>query len=151
MGQELAYGMITADARTGWRWHKGSVRDAYFPRCCSTIIERFSKDSDIRADLIYLQEQPSKVGPETTPEYLWCVIWGMLCAGDACIVSRSPCGLGRMLAVFVEVFGTFGVNISQNKTENMCMPIPCAPATQIVFNATGQQYVCMYVWSSHMT
>ena len=42
--------------------------------------------------------------------------------------------------VFVEVFGAFGLTISENKTETMCMPIPRAPATKIVFNATGQQY-----------
>ena len=64
----------------------------------------------------------------------------MLYADDACIVSRSPRGLGRMMAVFVEVFGAFGLTISENKTETMCMPIPRAPATKIVFNATGQQY-----------
>ena len=56
------------------------------------------------------------------------------------IVSRSPRGLGRMMAVFVEVFGTFGLIISESKTETMCMPIPCAPATKIVFHATGKQY-----------
>ena len=61
-------------------------------------------------------------------------------ADDACIVSRSPHGLWRMMAVFVEVFGTFVLTISENKTEAMCMPIPRAPATKIVFNATGQQY-----------
>ncbi|CAN0053269.1 unnamed protein product, partial [Ascophyllum nodosum] len=38
---------------------------------------------------------------------------------------------------FVEVFGAFGLTISESKTETMCMPIPRAP---IVFNATGQQY-----------
>ena len=43
-----------------------------------------------------------------------------------------------MMAVFDEVFGTFGLTISASKTETMCMPIP--PATQIVFNATGQRY-----------
>ena len=64
----------------------------------------------------------------------------MLYADDACIVSRSPRGLGRMMAVFVEVFGTFGLTISERKTETMCMPIPRATATKIVFNATGQQY-----------
>ena len=64
----------------------------------------------------------------------------MLYADDACIVSRSLCGLGRMMAAFVEVFGIFGLTISESKTETMCMPIPHAPATQIVFNATGQQY-----------
>ena len=45
-----------------------------------------------------------------------------------------------MMAVFVEVFGTFGLTISEGKTETICMPIPCAPATEIVFHATGQQY-----------
>ena len=64
----------------------------------------------------------------------------MLYADDACIVSRSPRGLGRMMAVFVEVFGTFGLALSESKTETMCMPIPRAPAKKIVFNATGQQY-----------
>ena len=64
----------------------------------------------------------------------------MLYADDACIVSRSPRGLGRMMAVFVEVFGTFGLTISESKTKTTCMPIPRPPATKIVFNATGQQY-----------
>ena len=67
-------------------------------------------------------------------------IWGTLYADDACIVSRSPRGLGRMMAVFVEVFGAFGLTISESKTETMCMPIPRAPVTKIVFNTTGQQY-----------
>ena len=44
-----------------------------------------------------------------------------------------------MMAVFVEVFGTFSLTISESKTEIMCMPIPRAPAMKIVFNATGQQ------------
>ena len=93
------------------------------------------------ADLIHLQEQPSRVGPETALECVRRAIWGrMLYADDACIVSRSPRGLGRMMAVFVEVFGTFGLTISESKTETMCMPIPREPATKIVFNATGQPY-----------
>ena len=45
-----------------------------------------------------------------------------------------------MMAVFVEVLGAFGLTISESKTETMCMPIPRAPATKIVFNATGQRY-----------
>ena len=64
----------------------------------------------------------------------------MLCADDACIVSRSPRGLGWMMAVFVEIFDTFGMTISESTTETMYMPTPHAPATKIVFNATGQQH-----------
>ena len=76
------------------------------------LIERFSKDAGKLTDLIHLQDQPSKVGPETALEGVRRAIWGMLYADDACIVSRSPRGLGRMMAVFVEVFDTFGLTIS---------------------------------------
>ena len=102
--------------------------------------ERFSKDADILADLIHLLEQPSKVRPETALECVRRAVWGMVYADDACIVSRSPRGLGRMMAVFVQVFNTFGLTILESKTETMYMSIPRAPVTKIVFNATGQQY-----------
>ena len=36
----------------------------------------------------------------------------MLYADDACIVSRSPQGLERMMAIFVDVFGAFGLTVS---------------------------------------
>ena len=114
--------------------------NVFFAAILFVVLERFSKDADILADLIHLKEQASKVGPETALECVRRAIWGLLYADDACIVSRSPCGLGRMMAVFVEVFGTFGLTISESKTETMCMPIPRASATKIVFNATGQQY-----------
>ena len=91
--------------------------------------EKFSKDAGKLAHLIRLQEQSSKVDPETALECVRRAIWGMLYADDACIVSRSPSGLGRMMAVFVEVFSTFGLTISDSKTETVCMPIPRAPAT----------------------
>ena len=61
----------------------------------------------------------------------------MLYADDACIVSQSPRGLGQIMAVFVEVFGTFDLTILESKAETMCMPIPRAPATKIVFNGHG--------------
>ena len=73
-------------------------------------------------------------------EYVQRAIWEMLYADDACIVSRSPRGLGWMMAVFAKVFGTFGLTISESKTETMCMPLPRALAAKILFNATGPQY-----------
>ena len=114
--------------------------NVFFAATLRVVLERFSKDAGILADHIHLQEQPSKVGPETALECVRRAIWGMLYADDACILSRSPRGLGQMMAVFVEVLGAFGPTISESKTETMCMPIPRAPATKIVFNATGQQY-----------
>ena len=110
--------------------------NVFFAAMLRVVLEIFSKDAGILADLIHLHEQPPKVGPETALECVRRAIWGMMYADDACIVSRSPRGLGRMMAVF----GAFGLTISESKTETMCMPIPRAPATKIVFNATGQQY-----------
>ena len=113
--------------------------NVFFAAILLVVLKRFSKDAGILADLIHLQEQPSNVGPKTALECVWRAIWGMLYADDAYIVSRSPRGLGRMMAVFVEVFGTFSLTISESKAETMRMPIPRAPATKIVFNATGEQ------------
>ena len=114
--------------------------NVFFTALLLVAPEEFSKEVDILADIIHLQEQPSKVGPETALECAQRAIRGVLYADDACIVSRSPRGLRRMMTVFVEVFGTFCLTISESKTETMRMPIPRAPATQTVFNATGQQY-----------
>ena len=79
------------------------------------LIERFSEDADILEDLTHLQEQPSKVGPETALECVQPVIWEMLYPDTACSVSRSLRGLGRMMAVFIEVFGVFGLTISRQQ------------------------------------
>ena len=113
--------------------------NVFFAAILRAVLERFSKDAGILADPIHLHEQPSKVGPETALGCVRRAIWGVLYADDACIVSGSPRGLGWMMAVFIEVFGAFGLTISESKTETMCVPIPRAPATKIVFDATGQQ------------
>ena len=104
--------------------------NVFFAAILLVVLEGFSKDAGILVGLIHLQEQPSKVGPETALECVRRAIWGMSYADDACIVSRSPRGL----------FGTFAMTISESKTETMCMTIPRAPATKTFFNATGQQY-----------
>ena len=91
----------------------------FFAAILLVVLERFSKDAGILADVIHLQEQPFKVGPKTALECVRRAIWEMLDADDACIVSRSPRGLGRMMAVFVEVLGAFGLSISESKTETM--------------------------------
>ena len=87
----------------------------FFTSILAVALERFSKDADILADLVHLQEQPSKFGPEVALEYVRRAIWGMLYADDACIVSRSPRWLGRMIAVSVEDLGTFDLTISREQ------------------------------------
>ena len=99
-------------------------------------LERFSEDADILASLAYFQEQPSIFCPETAPlECARSAIWGMLYTDDVCFVSRSSRrGLERMVEVLVKVFGVFCLLISESKTGAIYMPIPRAPATQIVLH-----------------
>ena len=58
-----------------------------FAAALQVTLQRFSKDPEILADLIHLQEQPTKVGPETAMECVRRAVWGMLYAVDACVVS----------------------------------------------------------------
>ena len=63
--------------------------NVFFAAILRIVLERFSNDAGILADLVHLHEQLSKVGPETALECVRRAIWGMLYADDACIVSRS--------------------------------------------------------------
>ena len=67
-------------------------------------------------------------------------VWGMLYANDACIVSRSPQGLAKMMEVIVEVCRAFALTVSAKKTETMCMPPPRTPRTMVRIEAAGQIY-----------
>ena len=44
------------------------------------------------------------------------------------------------MVTLVDVFGAFGLTVSEKKKENMSLPTPHAPETPIASNATGQQY-----------
>ena len=61
-------------------------------------------------------------------------------ADDACIVSRSPQELAKMIEVIVEVCRTFALTVSAKKTETMCMPLSCTPRTMGRIEAAGQMY-----------
>ena len=73
-------------------------------------------------DLVHLDESPKGIGSETGLDGVLRAVWGMLYAHDACIVSRSPQGIAKMISVFVEVLGAFGLAVSKKKTEVMTMP-----------------------------
>ena len=74
----------------------------------------------------------------------------MLYAVDAGIVSRSSVGLARMITVIVEVFGAFGLTVSEKKTETLLMwapekaqqpgETPTSPLPVLEIAAAGQKY-----------
>ena len=72
--------------------------------------------------------------------YVRRAVWGMLYADDACIVSRSPQGLAKMMKVIVEVCRAFALTLSAKKKETMCMPPPRTPRTMVRVKAAGQIY-----------
>ena len=83
---------------------------------------------------------------------------------DTGIVSRSSAGLARMMTVIVEVFGAFGLTVSEKKTETLLMrapekaqqpgetPTPSLPALEIA--AAGQKYhqvhQFVYTWAASL-
>ena len=72
--------------------------------------------------------------------YVRRAVWGMLYADDACIVSRSPQGLAKMMGVIVEVCRAFALTVSTKKTEAMCMPALRTPRTMVRVEAAGKIY-----------
>ena len=71
----------------------------------------------------------------------------MFYADDAGVVSRSQEGLARMMTTIVEVFGEFGLTVSEKKTETLLMRAPekqpkkgGSPPPPLVIEAAGQKY-----------
>ena len=73
-------------------------------------------------------------------DYVHREVWGMPYADDACIVSRSPQGLAKMMEVIVEVCRAFALAVSAKKTETICMPPPRTPRAIVRTKAAGKIY-----------
>ena len=114
----------------------------FFAAVLTVVLQRFSEEPAILAELVDLKEPPTSMGPEPAMDYVRRAVWGMLYADDACIVSRSPQGLAKMMEVIVEVCRAFALTVSAKKTETMCMPPPRTPRTTVQIEAAGQTYTC---------
>ena len=112
----------------------------FFAAVLTVVLQRFSEEPAILAELVHLKEPPTSMGPEPAMDYVRRAVWGMLYADDACIVSRSPQGLAKMMEVIVEVCRTFALTVSAKKTEIMCMPPPRTLRTVVQIEAAGQTY-----------
>ena len=63
------------------------------------VLQRFSEDTVILTELVHLKKPPMSMGPEPAMDYVRCVGWSMMYADDACVVSRSPQGLAKIIEV----------------------------------------------------
>ena len=118
----------------------------FFVAATEVVLVRFSEDDTILKNLVYLEEE-AVVGAGTPLERARRAVWGMLYANDAGVVSRSQEGLTRMMTTIVDVFGEYGLTVSEKKTETLLMWAPKkqpkkggSPPPSHVIEAAGQKY-----------
>lgn len=97
-------------------------------------LQRLSKDSNILADLVYTQEQPARLEPETAMEYVRRAVLERLHAYNCLSYSSHRRAWSR-----VDVFGVLGLTFSTEKAGTLSLSIPYASPTRIAFTATGHQ------------
>ena len=112
----------------------------FFAAVLNGVLQRFSEEPPILAELVHLKEPSTSMGPEPAMDHVRRAVWGMLYVDDACILSRSPQGLTKMMEVIAEVCQAFALTVSAKKTETMCMPPPPTPRTMVRIEAAGQIY-----------
>ena len=113
----------------------------FFAAVLTVALQRFSENTAILAELVHMKEPSTLMGPELATDYVRRAMWGMLYANDACIISRSPQGLTKMMEVIAEVCQAFALTVSAKKTETMCIPPrPRNPETMVRVEAAGQIY-----------
>ena len=58
----------------------------------SIVVQRFSEEPAILAELVHLKGPSTSVGPEPAMDYVRRAVWGMLFADDACTVRDRSRG-----------------------------------------------------------
>ena len=59
----------------------------FYAAMMNVVLQRFSEDPAILAELVHLKDPSTSIGPEPAMDYVRRAVWGMLYADDACIVS----------------------------------------------------------------
>ena len=62
----------------------------FFAAMLIFVLQRFSEDTVILAELVHLKEPSTSMGSELAMNYVLRAVRGMLYADDACIVWLSP-------------------------------------------------------------
>ena len=93
----------------------------FFAAVLNVVLQRFGEDRVILAELVHLKEPSTSIGPEPTKDCVRRVVWGMLYADAACIVSQSPQGLlAKVRKVIVKVLPSLRVNrVGENDRDHL--------------------------------
>ena len=60
--------------------------NVFFTAMLNVVLQRFSEDPAILAELVHLKKPSTSMGPESAIDYVRRAVWGMLYVGGACIV-----------------------------------------------------------------
>ena len=71
----------------------------FFAAVLTVFLQRSSEDTVILVELVHLKKPPTLMGPEPAMDYVRRAVRGMLYTDDACIVSRSPQELAKIMEV----------------------------------------------------
>ena len=112
----------------------------FFAAVLTVVLQRFSEDTVILAELVHLKEPPTSMGLAPAIDYVRHAVWGVLYVDDAYIVSRSPQGLAKIMEITFEVCQAFALTVSAKKIEITCIPPPRAPRTMVRVEAARQIY-----------
>ena len=103
----------------------------FFAAVVTVVLQRFSEDVFMLAELMHLKEPSTSMGSEPALDYVNHAVWGILYVDDACTVSRSPKGLAKIMEVVSKIFRAFTLTVSAKKTETMHIPPPRTPRTMV--------------------
>ena len=81
--------------------------NTFFAAVLTVVLQRFSEDAVILAELVHLKEPLTSMEPNPAKVYIRRAVWGILYVNCDCIVSRSPKGLAKMVRIIVEVCRAF--------------------------------------------
>ncbi len=112
---------------------------------------RLLADDSIKADLVNIKYRMD-VDPlhpaasqkrNAKTKTLRRMLWSMLYADDAGIASLTRTSLAKMMTIIVTTCESFGLTVSEKKTETLCMRVrdKAAPKPVMAIEAAGQEYV----------
>ena len=109
----------------------------FFVAVINVSSTRFKTDKDIMDDLVHLRKkaragEKGKVTAEET--VLVTSFWGMLYTDDAGVVSQLPEHLEKRMDVVVVACLAFGLNISEARTEIVCLGTKGMSETTAIFS-----------------
>ena len=150
----MACGSMTGCVRGGSLSNKAFVKglvlapplfNIFFAAVINVVSTRFKADRGIMDALIHLRKKRGAGGRGEAivgESVLVTLLWGMLYADDAGVVSQSPEQLRKMMGMIVVVCAAFGLTVSEAKTEIMCLRANGMSESTTTFNveAAGQVY-----------